>query len=99
MGYKKRKARSFGLLVILAAVICGVTIIATLKVQKERDEKLAEKERLENLIQKENLESTKLDAKKEYASTRKFVEEMARKVLGLVYPDEIIFEEESGKQN
>ena len=38
-------------------------------------------------------ESNKLDAKKDYIGTKKFIEEMARKVLGLVYPDEIVFKE------
>nr|MDE7327893.1 septum formation initiator family protein [Lachnospiraceae bacterium] len=70
-----------------------VVLYATASVRKERDAKLEEKASLERQIEELKAESLKLDAKKDYVGTKKFTEEMARKVLGLVYPDEIIFQE------
>lgn len=78
----------------MVIVLCASVLYATSGLKKERDEKLREKAQLEAQLAEQQEESQKLDAKQDYTHTRKFVEEMARKVLGLVYPDEILFEEE-----
>ncbi len=98
MRKKEKKATGFGLLVVLTLVLCGVLLYASAGLRKERDEKLETKAELERQIAEQQLESQKLDAKKDYTGTRKFVEEMARKVLGLVYPDEIVFQENGDKK-
>lgn len=90
---KKKGATGFGLLALLTVCLCGVVLYASASLKKERDDKLAVKEQLERQIAEMQTESLKLDAKKDYVGTKKFVEEMARKVLGLVYPNEIVFEE------
>ena len=90
---KKRKATGFWLLATLTAMLCGAVLYATAGVRRERDGNLEEKARLESQIEQLRAESNKLDAKKDYIGTKKFIEEMARKVLGLVYPDEIVFKE------
>lgn len=90
---KKKRATGFGLLTLLTICLCGVVLYASANLKKERDDKLAVKEQLERQIAEMQTESQKLDAKKDYIGTKKFVEEMARKVLGLVYPNEIVFEE------
>lgn len=98
MRRRRRKATGLGLLVVLTFILCGVLLYASAGVRKERDEKLAIKEELERQIAEQQLESQKLDAKKDYTGTKKFIEEMARKVLGLVYPDETVFEEKGGER-
>lgn len=83
----------FGLLVILTVVLCGVVLWGTAGLRKSRDEKLARQQQLQAQIDEQRLRSERLDIRRDYTGTKKFVEEMARKVLGLVYPDEILFEE------
>ena len=87
----------FGLLVVLTLLLCGFVTYATVQLRKERDEKLLKQQELQTKIAEQQQESAKLDIKKDYTKTKKFVEEMARKVLGLVYPDEILFEENPDK--
>lgn len=96
---KNRKATGFGLLTLLTICLCGVVLYASANLKKERDDKLAVKEQLEHQIAEMQTESLKLDAKKDYIGTKRFVEEMARKVLGLVYPNEIVFEEKGEGEN
>ncbi len=94
---KKKKMTGFGLLVVLTLLLCGFLTYATVQLRKERDEKLLKQQELQTKIAEQQQESAKLDIKKDYTKTKKFVEEMARKVLGLVYPDEILFEENPDK--
>lgn len=98
MRRKEKKATGLGLLVVLTFILCGVLLYASAGLKKERDEKLAQKEELERQIAGQELLSKKLDTKKDYTGTKKFIEEMARKVLGLVYPGETVFEEK-GEEN
>ena len=93
----KKKMTGFGLLVVLTLLLCGFLTYATVQLRKERDEKLLKQQELQTKIAEQQQESAKLDIKKDYTKTKKFVEEMARKVLGLVYPDEILFEENPDK--
>lgn len=93
MRRREKKATGLGLLIILTFVLCGVLLYASAGLRRERDDKLETKAELERQIAEQELLSQKLDAKKDYTGTRKFIEEMARKVLGLVYPDETVFEE------
>ncbi len=95
MSRKREKNRTgLGLLVVLVTILCIGVASASSVLREERDEKLQEKENLEAQIAEQKEEGEKLDARKNYTGTRKFIEEMARQVLGLVYPDEILFEEE-----
>lgn len=94
MKHKKRKKSGMGLLVVLVTLLCGAVLFATEGVKNERDVKLQAQAQLQAQIAEQQEETEKLKAQKDYTSTRRFIEEMARKVLGLVYPDEILFEEE-----
>lgn len=98
MRRRDKKATGLGLLIVLTLALCGAVLYASADLKRERDEKLETKAELERQIAEQQAESQKLDAKKDYTGTRKFIEEMARKVLGLVYPDEIVFEEK-GEEN
>ncbi len=95
MSRKREKNRTgLGLLVVLVTILCIGVASASAALRADRDEKLQIKEDLEAQIAAQQEEGEKLDARKNYTGTRKFIEEMARQVLGLVYPDEILFEEE-----
>lgn len=90
---KEKKTIGMKLFVVLVIILCAVVIYATADLEKQRNGKLQVKAQLEAQIAQQEEEALKLDARQDYTNTRKFIEEMARKVLGLVYPDEILFEE------
>ena len=52
------------------------------------------KSELEVMLQTEQERSEELEDKKAYMQTIRYIEEVAREVLGLVYPEEIILRPE-----
>jgi len=52
---------------------------------------LAKEENLLAQIEKENERTEELRERSKYVKTKKYVEEVAREKLGLIYEDEIIF--------
>jgi len=46
------------------------------------------------LISDENDRTKEIEERKLYPGTKKYIEDVARSQLGMVYPDEIIFEPE-----
>ena len=91
----KKKKRRTGLRLIAVAVmfICGIVIYKRLDLEKEYEKKAEKKEALTQEIENETLTESELKEKKAYMQTKKFVEDVARDVLGLVYDDEVLFEE------
>ncbi|MBQ9563300.1 MAG: septum formation initiator family protein [Lachnospiraceae bacterium] len=91
---RREKKKRTGLLIIAVIVLMLCSVVSY---QKQR--KLAERDRYEAQIaelneRKEQLEgeSREIDDYKSYVQTKKYVEEIARERLGLVYENEIIFE-------
>lgn len=89
---KKRKRRSYFTIAIVVLFLCGLVtyqkyeLIDTLEQnQKQLDALEVQK----NKLQKEQEEVSDYEA---YVQTKKYIEEMAREKLGLVYEDEIIFQ-------
>lgn len=76
--------------VVVAFCICAGVRTAQLKNQNAE---LAEKrESLEKQIKSEEQRTKELEELEKYMQTKKYVEEIAKEKLGLVYPDEILIE-------
>lgn len=91
---KKRKKRSYFAIAIVVLFLCGLVtyqkyeLIDTLEQnQKQLD---ALEERKKGLLK----EREEISDYEDYVQTKKYVEEIAREKLGLVYKDEIIFQSE-----
>ncbi|HAU87895.1 MAG TPA: cell division protein FtsH [Lachnospiraceae bacterium] len=91
---KKRKKRSYFAIAIVVLFLCGLVtyqkyeLIDTLEQnQKQLD---ALEERKKGLLK----EREEISDYEDYVQTKKYVEEIAREKLGLVYEDEIIFQSE-----
>lgn len=93
---EKRKT-GLKLLLVVVLVMCGVltynTGVAKVKEKELQNKKTSHEERIAS--EKEKQEELKEETA--YRQTTQYIEELARKLMGLVKPDEIILREEEAK--
>jgi len=91
---RKKKKRSYVTIAIIVFFVCGIVtyqkhqLVDTLEQNKK---KLSVLEVEKEALLKEQEEISDYEA---YVQTKKYIEEIAREKLGLVYKDEIIFQSE-----
>ena len=92
----KKKKRKNGLKIIAVAVLVLFAVITYSSVELQAEKRALEKQKqeLEDKYQTKQERSEELEDKKAYMQTVRYIEEVARKVLGLVYPDETILRPE-----
>lgn len=92
----KKKKRKNGLKIIAVAVLVLFAVITYSSVELQAEKRALEKREaeLQEQLQTEQERSEELEDKKAYMQTIRYIEEIARKVLGLVYPDETILRPE-----
>lgn len=85
-----------GIIAISFVVIMLAAVISVKKIElkEKKQEYLKRIETLQAQIDAEENRTAELDNYKTYVQTKKYVEEVARDKLGLVYEDEIIFKPE-----
>lgn len=91
---RRRKKQNNGLSIVIFAVaaICLAAGIRTVNL-KHQSAKLEEKKTaLEASIAQEEQRTKDLEELEKYMKTKKYMEEVARERLGLVYPDEILIQ-------
>jgi cell division protein DivIC len=93
---KKRKARrtGLGIIAIMVLLICGIVTYKRQELDKANAKSASRIVELKKQMEEAKEESEDIKEKKAYMQTKKYIEEMAREKLGLVYKDEIIFESE-----
>lgn len=90
---KNKKGISIIIFVVFVFCVCAGVRIGVLKDQKEE---LAQKRTaLEQELKNEEQRTKDLEAMEKYMKTKKYMEEVAKEKLGLVYPDEILIEPEN----
>lgn len=91
---KKGKKRSYFAIAIVVLFLCGLVtyqkyeLVDTLE-QNQKQLDALEEEKKELLKEKDEISDYEA-----YVKTKKYIEEIAREKLGLVYKDEIIFQSE-----
>ena len=78
------------MIVILAVVLS----FASASLQRKNRAYKVQQAELEKQIQEEEVRSEEIDELEEYVGTDKYIEDVAKDKLGLVYPNEILFEAE-----
>jgi len=88
---KERKKTGLAIIAVAVLVLCGVITHGrdALLQEKEAKEKLYHE--LQEKYQSELERNEFLEERRAYMQTTRYIEEMARKKLGLVYENEIIF--------
>ena len=92
----KKKKRKNGLKIIAVAVLVLFAVITYSSVELQAEKRALEKHKqeLEEEYQTQLEHSEELERKKAHMQTVRYIEEIARKVLGLVYPEETILRPE-----
>ncbi len=99
VAFRKKRQNRLGMLLVLivVAMLLVVIMFSMVKLKIKQNGYLEREETLNALIEEEEERSKKLEEYEIYTKTSKYVEEVAKERLGLVYGDEIIFESEDGK--
>lgn len=82
-----------GMRIIAFAILCLLVVASVGKVQLRRKGETYERreEELMTAIAEEEARAEEIEELKKYVQTKKYVEEVAKERLGLVYEDEILF--------
>ena len=86
----------FAITIIVALLLTVISVDSKTLIEKNKS--LTEKEaELTAQLEAEQARTEELDEFEKYTKTKKYAEEMAKKKLGLVHENEIIFKTEDGK--
>jgi len=92
--FRRKKQNRLGMVLVflLASMFCAVIVIKSASLKTKRDEYEKKIESLNSQIEAEKSRTAELEEYEKYTKTAKYVEEMAKEKLHLVYEDEIVFE-------
>ncbi|MCR4655042.1 MAG: septum formation initiator family protein [Lachnospiraceae bacterium] len=99
IAFRKKRQNRLGMLLvsIVVAMLLVVIMISMAGLKKKQNSYIEREEAILSLIDDEEKRAEKLAEYEIYTKTSKYVEEVAKERLGLVYGDEIIFESEDGE--
>lgn len=98
---EKAKKRAISTFAVLCAVL-GIGVVLTIKGYdlKERRDAFAQEQKVyESLIAQEEERKADLEEEEKHVQSTQYVEEIARTKLRLLYPDEVVFVNESEDEN
>ena len=95
--YRKKRQNRLAMVMVTMVVLMMLVVVAVKSVElKERKESYDIKiEELQAEIDAERARTDEIEEYKKYTQTKKYVEEIAKDKLGLVYEGEIIFKDEN----
>ena len=94
--YKRSVSQNrFGTILVVLVVLLMLAVVSVRSsgLQEKRDVYRSRIENLESQIAAEEARTQEIEEYDKYTQTRKYIEEIAKNRLGLVYPGEIIFKE------
>ena len=97
VAYRRRKPQnrmSMMLVSLVVLILAGVVAVKSAQLQQKKEIYEARQKELEAQIADEELRAEEIEEYRKYTQTKKYVEEVAKDKLGLVYEDEIVFKED-----
>ena len=94
MKRKNKKGTGTGIIVFVVLCIFGIVAFGKFKLEDEKKVLDTKKKSLETQINDEKERAIDIKNLEAYVQTKKYIEQIAREKLGLVYEYEIIFKEE-----
>ncbi len=94
--FRKRRQNRLGMIcvAVVVSMLFVVLLIGSVGLKEKQAVYIKREEALQEQIAKEEKRVEELEEYEKYTKTAKYVEEVAKEKLGLVYEDEIIFQAE-----
>lgn len=94
--YRKKRRNKTGMLLVTTVVLMMLIVVAvkSVELREKRESYMLREETLMREIEAEEARTEKIQEYEKYTQTKKYVEEIAKEKLGLVYEGEIIFKDE-----
>lgn len=96
VAYRKKKQNRFGMFLVSVVLVMLLVVVSVKSAElTQKKEAYRQKEAaLEAQIEKEKERAEEIKEYGKYTQTKKYIEEVARDKLGLVYEGEILFKDE-----
>ncbi|HHT88325.1 MAG TPA: septum formation initiator family protein [Clostridiales bacterium] len=95
MGRRNKKGTGTGIIVFVVLCIFGIVAFGKIRLEEKKKDLDNTIKKLESQINDEKERALDIKNLEAYVQTKKYIEQIAREKLGLVYDYEIIFKEES----
>lgn len=94
--YRKRRQNRFGMFLVSIAVVMLLVVVtfSGFKLQQKLEVYQQKELALQEQIKAEEERAKEIEEYEKYTQTKKYIEEVARDKLGLVYEGEILFKDE-----
>lgn len=95
--YRKKRQNRMGMLLVTTVVLMMLLVVTvkSIELREKRETYMAREAALMEEIETEQARSEEIAEYEKYTQTKKYVEEIAKEKLGLVYEGEIIFKDEN----
>lgn len=97
MSRRNKKGTGTGIIVFVVLCIFGIVAFGKIKLEEKQRNLNITMQSLETQINNEKERATDIRNLEAYVQTKKYIEQIAREQLGLVYDYEIIFKEDREK--
>ncbi len=96
VAYRKKMQNRFSMFLVMLVVVLLLVVVGVrgMQLNDRLDSLKAEAAQVDAQIEEEKQRTQEIEEYGKYTQTKMFYEEIAKKILGLVYEDEIIFKEE-----
>lgn len=96
VAYRKRRQNRFSMFLVTLVVLMILVVVSVKSsdLKKQQEIYRTKEEQLTKELDAERARTEDIEEYRKYTQTKKYVEEVAKDKLGLVYEDEIIFKEE-----
>ena len=93
VAYRRRSQNRFSMFLVTLVVLMIMVVVAvrSIDLHRQLDECQVQEEHLNAQIEDEKKRAEEIEEYRKYTQTKKYVEEIAKARLGLVYEDEILF--------
>jgi len=97
LAFRKKRQNRLGMFLVTTAVFMLLLVVGIKSIElQEKKQMYVEREvALEEMIAQEHQRTEEIEEFRKYTKTKKYVEEVAKDKLGLIYEGEIIFKEKN----
>ena len=95
--YRKKRQNRMGMLLVTTVVLMMLIVVAvkSVELREKRAAYMTREEALMQEIEAEVARAEEIAEYEKYTQTKKYVEEIAKEKLGIVYEGEIVFKDEN----